>query len=149
MNIIKKSLSGIIMLFICVVSTAQENISALLPIPCKAEQRSGKMFNIAKSAVTRNDCEESQYLLKELTNIVKERTGIEIAGNRGKNRIEIVISEDKRAQEYSIEIDAGHLRITGGSEAGGSDHLCDGSEGPRPPVRHRSHQDPQRTGLAA
>ena len=118
MNIIKKSLSGIIMLFICVVSTAQENISALLPIPSKAEQRSGKMFNIAKSAVTRNDCEESQYLLKELTNIVKERTGIEIAGNSGKNRIEIVISEDKRAQEYSIEIDAGHLRITGGSEAG-------------------------------
>lgn len=101
------------------LSTAQDNLSALLPIPQKVELREQKnTFDIAHAAITVNDCSGSPYIAEELKKILETRTGTAIESYKGKNKIEIVISPEKSSQAYSIEISKRLMRLTGGSEAG-------------------------------
>lgn len=115
----KKLIAAIILLLATTPSTAQDNISALLPIPKKVEKRSSKkMFDITRAAITTNDCSDKPYIAEELKEILEYRTGIRIDGNKGKNRIEIAVSPSMASQEYSIEISDKLMKLKGGSEAG-------------------------------
>ena len=119
MTNIKKTILALIIASATIVSSAQENLSALLPIPQKIECRTGeKAFDLRHAAIAMNDCEDSPYIKEELVGIIEERTGIKVCSSKGKRSIEIVLSEDKGKEEYSIEIDSRHIRFTGGSEAG-------------------------------
>ncbi|MBR5456055.1 MAG: hypothetical protein IKU76_03775, partial [Bacteroidaceae bacterium] len=101
----KTLIAAIILLLATTPSTAQDNTSALLPIPKKVEQRSSKkLFDITRAAITTNDCSDKPYIAEELKEILEYRTGIRIDGNKGKNRIEIAVSPSMASQEYSIEI---------------------------------------------
>lgn len=104
---------------VVMTSAAQDNTSALLPIPKKIEHRSSKkLFDIARSAITKNDCNDKPYIAEELKEILEYRTGISIGDNKSKNRIEIAISPTMASQGYSIEISDKLMKLTGGDEAG-------------------------------
>lgn len=119
MKRIYRTLLAFIIAITTTTSSAQENISALLPMPQKIEQRTSKeCFDLNRATITRNDCSNSAYILEELTSIIEERTGIKLGEKKSRNSIEIIISWSKGKEEYSIDIDSRHIRFTGGSDAG-------------------------------
>ena len=106
MKRIVRTLLAFIIAITATTSSAQENISALLPMPQKIEQRTSKeCFDLNRATITRNDCSNSAYILEELTSIIEERTGIKPGEKKSRNSIEIIISRSKGKEEYSIDME--------------------------------------------
>lgn len=118
----KTVLLAITLALASVMTQAQDNLSALLPMPQKAIcTDSNKCFDMRYATVTRNDCSTAPHIAEELSKIIERHTGIEIDNNNKKkcrNSIEIVISREKEREEYNIDIKERKIVFTGGSEAG-------------------------------
>lgn len=99
-------------------SIAQDNISALLPIPQSVETiKSSKSFDVDKSYIVTDCYSDDSFIVKELKQVIKSRTNISI-GEKGKNRIEIKKWEEAKAESYKINITHNRLTIEGGDDAG-------------------------------
>ncbi len=89
--------------------TAQDNLSALLPMPLKAEQRDGRSFELNNVGEIECQMSDSLFIINELTNIVKYRTNIELPVKGGNK---IIIKEESSALPESYKIDISKKRIT-------------------------------------
>ncbi len=91
---------------------AQDNLSALLPMPRSIQQIEGKPLNLHK--VGRIECmmSDSLFILQELKSIISSRTGIELPAKGGSA---IIIKENTAAapESYTIEATRKSLRIEG------------------------------------
>lgn len=115
-----KMLSVVSLLLFAVAVAAQDNISALLPMPAKVETREGaKPFDLTRAAVTVNDFSENEYLLKELERVISFRTGVVLGNNKKCNSsIEILFSADKDSEGYTIDITRKKVVIEASTAAG-------------------------------
>lgn len=93
-------------------SIAQDNISALLPMPKKVEQVDGKAFSLHN--VGSIDCQlhDSLFILEELKGIIRHRTGIELP-SKGKNKIVIKENVNTAHESYIIDINKKIMTIEG------------------------------------
>ena len=93
-------------------AVAQDNLSALLPMPRSVRTISGKPLNLHK--VGRIECRmsDSLFILQELKSIIGNRTGIELPA---KGSSAIIIKEDTAAapESYTLEATRKGLRIEG------------------------------------
>ncbi len=93
-------------------TVAQDNLSALLPMPRSIQLIDSKPFNLHK--VGRIECRmsDSLFILQELKSIIGNRTGIELPA---KGSSAIIIKEDTAAapESYTLEATRKGLRIEG------------------------------------
>ena len=111
----KKRIITLLMLLHCTImgtAFAQDNVSALLPMPAKVEQREGKSFDLNKAGQIECSMEAGQFIMEELKGIIKLRTGVELPA-KGKNRITIKENPDARPESYTIDIDKKNITIEG------------------------------------
>ena len=84
----KTVLLAITLALASVMTQAQDNLSALLPMPKKAIcTDSNKCFDMRYATVTRNDCSTAPHIAEELSKIIERHTGIEIDNNNKKKSV--------------------------------------------------------------
>ena len=92
---------------------AQNNLSALLPMPQKVEQTKGKAFEFDKAGVIECQMADSLFIIEELKGMVAHRTGVELPTAKGKNRITIIEDKDALPESYTIDIRRKEITIKG------------------------------------
>ena len=108
-----KRIITILMLLYCTtieIASAQNNVSALLPMPSTVEQREGKSFDLRKAGRIECMMDDSMFIMEELSSIIKHRTGIELPAE-GKNRIIIREDRDASPESYTIDIDRKNITL--------------------------------------
>ena len=109
-----KTLVLLLIMQIAATSTivAQNNISALLPMPQKVEQLKEKPFNLSKAGSIDCQMSDSLFILEELKGIIAHRTNINIPA-KGNNTI--VIKEDSSflPESYSLKVGRKNITIKG------------------------------------
>ena len=110
-NYLRKSIFSLLILLSAALS-AQENISALLPMPQKVELLNGKEFNLNKAGTI--DClmNDSLFIIEEFKSIIKNRTGVTLPA-KGGNRIIIRENNSLSPEAYKIEVSKKSLVIEG------------------------------------
>lgn len=116
---LRNLLSGI-MLASAVFATAQDNTSALVPMPNNIELcAEGKTFQLnRKSAISSNLPAES-FIIEETKRIISDRMGIELPtdGTRSKNVISVCIDNTLAGNEhYTLEVNKKGIFIKGSNE---------------------------------
>ncbi len=93
-------------------ASAQENTSALLPMPNTIKQKDGKEFNLHKAG--RIDCQipDSIFIIEELKNIISNRTGISLPA-KGSSRITIKENNTLQAEDYKLDVNKKEITIEG------------------------------------
>lgn len=120
-NMQKKLLYIITILFSLTTVTAQENVSALIPIPNNVSLPKGKNFQIEKSGILTKNIDINSFCVKELKRILKEHTGIEppFINNKKSPVIEIAIDSTIKGKEhYTLDIGQKKLSIKASSNGG-------------------------------
>lgn len=112
----KRYINTIFILLTLLSSTAvsaQDNTSALLPMPQTIKQQKGTEFNLYK--VGDIDCQitDSLFIINELKSIVGNHTGISLP-TKGNNRITIKENNTLSAEGYKINITKKEITIEGG-----------------------------------
>ena len=103
----------ILLLCVCALGVnAQDNLSALLPMPQKVELKQGKTFDFGKVGAIDCSMSDSLFTLEELKDIVAVRTGIQLPVD-GSNRIVIKENSDALPESYTIDIDRKCITIEG------------------------------------
>lgn len=98
---------------------AQNNLSALLPIPAKAETYTHKKtFDIRKTGKLITQLPDTSFLIGELKSIIEQRTGIALKNSGKGHAIEIREVDGKNREWYSIDVTHNRLTLSGGSKAG-------------------------------
>ena len=92
---------------------AQNNLSALLPMPQKVEQTKGKAFEFDKAGVIECQIADSLFIIEELRGMVAHRTGVELPTAKGKNRITIIEEKNAKPESYTIDIRRKEITIKG------------------------------------
>ena len=110
-NYLRKSIFSLLIMLSAALS-AQENISALLPMPQKVELLNGKEFNLNKAGTI--DClmNDSLFIIEEFKSIIKNRTGVTLPA-KGGNRIIIRENNSLSPEAYKIEVSKKSLVIEG------------------------------------
>ena len=102
-------------LLLCVFAfgvNAQDNLSALLPMPQKVELKEGKHFDFSKVGAIDCYMGDSLFIVEELKDIVALRTGIQLPA-AGSCRIVIKENSDALPESYTIDIDRKCITIEG------------------------------------
>ena len=102
-------------LLLCVFAlgvNAQDNLSALLPMPQKVELKKGKHFCFDKAGAIDCYMSDSLFIIEELKDIVAARTGIQLPAD-GNSRIVIKENSNALPESYTIDIDRKHIAIEG------------------------------------
>lgn len=91
---------------------AQDNVSALLPMPQKVEQLKGKEFNLSKVGIIDCQMSDSLFIIEELKSCINNRTGVTLP-TKGSNRITIKENNDISPEGYKIEVTKKDITIEG------------------------------------
>lgn len=110
-NYLRKSIFSLLILLSAALS-AQENISALLPMPQKVELLKGKEFDLNKVGTIDCQMNDSLFIIEELKSIIKSRTGVALPA-KGGNRIIIKENNSLSPEAYKIEVSKKSLVIEG------------------------------------
>lgn len=115
-----KTFFSLFIFFVALAANAQNNCSALLPMPNHIEHISGKPFtlNPDKSAIYINN-EELQFAAGALQSILKDRMQADVpVSPLGKSNIRLLIDPAIEGPEhYIIKVDAKGLTISGSTPA--------------------------------
>lgn len=117
----KKTLTALIV-SLCVVSAvkAQDNLSALVPMPNHIEQLKGKPYRIVEkhTAITITD-EAQRFAAEMLADIIKQRTEVEVPVLRGNAKTAIALTIDpaiKGEEHYRITVSNRGITLSGSTE---------------------------------
>lgn len=120
MRTLLKTLSSICLAMIYTVSFAQDNTSALIPMPNHIEKcHNGATTQLNGNTVINSVFQEDDFLLQELKRIIGRHMQLSPAiDNRcRKNRIEIAVdSSFSERERYTLIVDKKGISIKGGSE---------------------------------
>lgn len=105
---------------LCAITTqAQENQSALIPIPNSIETSSDGGFRINSGTAIKSDLQQDAFVIKELERIIDRHTGIALKkdNSQKKNIIELTVDTTLHGQEhYMLAVDKKGITIKGASE---------------------------------
>ena len=108
-----KRIKYLLLLCVCALGAmAQDNLSALLPMPRKVVEKQGKAFDFAKVGEIECRLGDTLFILQELKDIVAHRTQVQLPA-KGKNRIVIRENCEALPQSYTLDIDAKNITIEG------------------------------------
>lgn len=108
-----KRIKYLLLLCVCALGAmAQDNLSALLPMPRKVVEKQGKAFDFAKVGEIECRLGDTLFILQELKGIVAHRTQVQLPA-KGKNRIVIRENCEALPQSYTLDIDAKNITIEG------------------------------------
>ena len=99
--------------------TAQENTTALIPMPNSIEAGNGKCFQMNTKSAIRSNLPEDAFVINELKRILQERTGITplYDNSRSRNIIELTIDPTLNGSEhYTLKVDKRGITIKGATE---------------------------------
>ncbi|MBR3616411.1 MAG: beta-N-acetylhexosaminidase [Bacteroidaceae bacterium] len=100
--------------------TAQENTTALIPMPNSIETAgNGKCFQMNTKSAIRSNLPEDAFVINELKRILQERTGITplYDNSRSRNIIELTIDPTLNGSEhYTLKVDKRGITIKGATE---------------------------------
>ena len=103
-----------------IVSFAQNNTAALIPMPNHIEKsKDGATIQLNKSTAISSSLPNNSFIIQELRRIVEKRMQLSLAldNSNKKNRIEINIDSSLTDKEhYTIEVCKKGILIKGGSE---------------------------------
>ncbi len=118
-KISRQIIFAIFFILSCQVS-AQDALSALIPMPKQVEIRENeKPFDLKKRINIEHNIHDGNFLVQELKRIVKEQTGIEITEQKSKNVIRIIENKNiTNSEAYNIDINSKEIRIEASSKAG-------------------------------
>ena len=104
---------------LCSTSAAQDNTSALIPMPNHIEKCSkGKTFEISRKTTIYSNLPQESFIIEELKEIVRNRTGITPGyGKSNSNRIELNVDPSlTEAEHYTLKVDKNGITIKGATE---------------------------------
>ncbi|MBQ5730012.1 MAG: beta-N-acetylhexosaminidase [Bacteroidaceae bacterium] len=93
-------------------ASAQESISALLPMPHTVELLKGKEFDLKKAGKIDCQMSDSLFILNEFKSIIKNRTDVTLPA-KGGNKIIIKENNTLSPEAYKIEVNKKSLVIEG------------------------------------
>ena len=93
-------------------ASAQESISALLPMPHTVELLKGKEFDLKKAGKIDCQMRDSLFILNEFKSIIKNRTDVTLPA-KGGNKIIIKENNTLSPEAYKIEVNKKSLVIEG------------------------------------
>ena len=109
-----------IIVLLCTTSTAQNNTSALIPMPNSITECSkGKTFEINEKTVVCSTFPQGSFIIDELKQIISNRIGVRVTEQayRKNNRIELAIDSTINGKEhYILEVDKRGITIKGATE---------------------------------
>ncbi|MBR2301330.1 MAG: beta-N-acetylhexosaminidase [Bacteroidaceae bacterium] len=108
-----------LLFLLCHSIIAQDNISALIPMPAKVETYEAKKpFNLKKPCKITGNLPQGSPLLTKFFAIVEERTGVTLTSSKGAI-IDISINNiNDNPEAYSLHVTNKKITISGNSEAG-------------------------------
>ena len=106
--------------FLCAVSAAQDNTSALVPMPNSMTRNSkGETFQINSKTKINSTLPKGSFLIEELKHIIDKHMDIALAeeGESKRNRIELVTDNTLQGKEhYTLKVDKNGITIKGSTE---------------------------------
>lgn len=113
-------LNIIVLLFTALTAVAQENLSALVPMPNNVVTfNNGKVFKLNKKTSIKSNIPNADFLTDELSRIIKKRTTIELQCNNDATNNIIEISIDtifKNPEHYTLVVNKKGIFIKGATE---------------------------------
>ena len=101
--------------FLCAVSAAQDNTSALVPMPNSMTRNSkGETFQINSKTTINSTLPKGSFLIEELKHIIDKHMDIALAeeGENKRNRIELVTDNTLQGKEhYTLKVDKNGITI--------------------------------------
>lgn len=119
MSKIHKFIIACAALLCTLAAPAQENLSALIPIPNSIKTDNRRTFQINSGTAIKSNLRQDAFVIKELERIVDRHTGIALKNDnsRKKNIIELTVDTTLHGQEhYMLTVDKKGIAIKGASE---------------------------------
>ena len=112
----------LIALLFCTQATAQNNTSALMPIPESITQcHEGKTFQLKESTAIYCNIPGDTFLVNELSRCILKRTGLKpitCTKQRKKNRISLLIDSTLQGSEhYTLKVNKDGISISGSTKS--------------------------------
>lgn len=115
--------TSVFVAFLCVVLTlnAQDNLSALIPMPNHVVQGKGKPYRFVEGRTTVTITDEAQYSVAEtLADIIEHRTGVTVPVVNGSAKASVSLTVDpamEGEEHYRIDVSNKGIKISGSTVA--------------------------------
>lgn len=113
-----KFISGLVLLFCCTGLGAQENLSALIPMPNHIEQQTGKKdFVVSGTTGVQSDLPKGSFVERRLLEVLQRHMNVVPTATKGKSNIRLVLDPSMQGPEhYRLQVKDKELLIQGATE---------------------------------